>query len=291
MLKIDSNTLNCILIGFIIAVLLIMFVRMTSKRNKEDMYFIDRDLSPRYRFDDMKYQRARCDSESLVDSEDKSTKSTITDDTASKAETKSSISEEIQESQENILLPVEKEKERPKKLYEPKQYCDLNEMEDMNHRLVRDVVVGRRFQQGEKQHEFSKDEVDNYFLEFQNFNDKVNYSSQNRCDMVEKLAQDRTHNNELINKQGLTIGDVFDGMTKDQLEKMKQCKYPNCVQPAHYDNLTQRQYYVDREGTKGATYSNFNARYETDNENNGGKFFNDIEAHDTGMLSNMAYKL
>jgi hypothetical protein len=282
MFKLDTNSLNCILFGFIIGVIIVLFVRMMNTEKKENMYFGERDLSERYRFDKQNYYMPKCNKEESLAND---TKSTITDDTASKSNKKK---EDI-EGEEIVLMPVETEK-KPK-LITATQHCDLNEMEDMNHRLVRDVVVGRKFQQGEKQQEFSNEEIDNYFLQHQDFNDKINYSSQNRCDMVEKLAQDRTHNTELVNKQGVTISEVFDGLTKDQLEKMKQCKHPNCVQPSHYDTLTQRQYYFDREGTNGATYSNYNTRYETDNVNNGGKYYDDIEAHDEQLSHSMAYKL
>ena len=125
---------------------------------------------------------------------------------------------------------------------------------------------------------------------YQNFDDKVNYSSRNRCDVVEQLAQDRTHNTELIDKKGLTIGDIFDGLTRDQVTQMKQCKNPDCIQPSKYDNLTQRQYYVDNEKSNNATFSNYQTKYETDNVNNGGKFYNDIEAHDEMLSTSLMLK-
>lgn len=275
MFNLDANSLNCILFGVIIAIIIVLFVRMMNRGKKENMYFRDVNLSSRHQFDKQHYVIPKCDG--IQSSFEK--KSLKTNDTVSKSDI---------ESKETVLLRDEK-KEKKETNTGPLN-CDLNEMEDMDHRLIRDVVVGKKYQQGEKQHEFSRDEIDDYFLQYQDFNDKINYSSQNRCDMVEKIAQDRTHNTELINKQGVTISEVFDGLTKDQLEKMKQCKYPNCVQPSHYDNLTQREYYFDREGTNGATYSNYNTRYETDNVNNGGKYYDDIEAHDDQLLHAMAYK-
>jgi hypothetical protein len=271
MLNIDSNTLNCILLGIIIAIVAILFFKIMKRKNlmQENMHVKENDPKALNKFDAINNATAECDSEN--------TQSTVTDSNSSS--TNSSQTEPKKEKQK------EKKKEE-----QPTKYCDLNEMEDMDHRLIRDVVVGKKYQQGDKQEIFGREEIDNYFLQYQDFDDKINYSSRNRCDMVEKLAQDRTHNTELVNKQGLTIGDVFDGLTRDQIEKMKQCKNPNCIEPSKYDVLTQRQYYFDREDTHGATYSNYNTRYETDEVNNGGKFYDDIEAHDETLMQAMAYK-
>jgi hypothetical protein len=268
MFNIDSKTLNCVLFGIIITIIIILFVRMLNNK-KEGLNIVkDEEITVKHKFDEIKKNTPTCNI--VVDSE---SKSTMTDD----SETVSSLEETVPTKKKSLIKP-------------PPQYCDTNEHENINERLIRDIVIGKKLQQGEKQHEFSKNEVDNYFDQFQDFNQKINYSSQNRCDMVEKIAQDRTQNTEFVNKQGLTIGEVFDGMTKDQLDDIKKCKYPNCVIPAKYDNLTQRQMYMDREHSVGGTYTNYQNRYETDNVNNGGKFYDDIEAHDEDLMNSMALK-
>jgi hypothetical protein len=284
MFNIESNTLNTILIGVIIAILIILFFKVFNVGSKqENLYVKENETSAKHKFDDIRNPMPKCNGN------DTDTASTETTETTSTNSDLTANAKKVIESEENLILPIEKEAKR--NIFDAKQYCDLNEMEDMDHRLIRDVVVGRKYQQGDKQHEFSKDEVDNYFLQQQDFDDKVNFSSRNTCDPVAKLAQDRTHNTELVNKQGLTIGDVFDGLTRDQVQQYKKCKNPGCVIPAQYDDITQRQYYFDRNDSPGATYSNYTTRYETDGVNNGGKFYEDIEAHDQNLLNKLAYKM
>lgn len=255
---------------------------MFNKQRQENLNFKENEIPSAHRFDDLRNPIPKCNGDE-VDNESDSEIEEEQESVTKKNNKKVSIKENESDKQK-VILPQERKEE----ILDSRRYCDLNEMEDNNHRLIRDVVVGRKYQQGDKQHKFDNDEIDNYFLQYQDFNDKVNYSSRNTCDAVDKIAQDRTHNTELVNKQGMTIGDFFDGLTRDEVQKFKQCKNPGCVIPSKYDNITQRQYYFDREGTAGTTYSNFTTRYETDGVNNGGKFYNDIEAHDSQLLDRLA---
>lgn len=281
MFNIESNILNTILIGVIIAILIILFYKIFNKGQKqENLYFKENDIKGLHKIDDIHNPMPKCKSSS-------DTTSTISSQSTNTQKTDNTSTNSTQSNKESVILPIEKKNK--KYMLDDKQYCDLNEMEDMDHRLIRDIIVGKKYQQEDKQHEFSKEEVDNYFLQFQDFDDKVNFSSRNTCDPVAKLAQDRTNNTELVNKQGMTIGDIFDGLTRDQIQQYKKCKNPGCIIPAQYDNITQRQYYFDRNDTSGATYSNYTTKYETDGVNNGGKFYNDIEAHDEKLLDRLAY--
>jgi hypothetical protein len=163
---------------------------------------------------------------------------------------------------------------------------DTNELEDDNTMLARDIVVGRKLQQEIPQEDFTRDEIDGYFDDQMNFHDKVNFSSQNTHDVVEKMGEDRLDNSELIKNQGKTIGEIFDNYTKNELENTKKCKNPGCVIPGGYDDLMQRQVYKDN---NSETFANFHTRYETDGVNNGGKFFDNIEGNDRDSMEFMSY--
>lgn len=162
--------------------------------------------------------------------------------------------------------------------------CNTNEYENINERLIRDVVIGKRFQQGEKQSNFDNSEILAYQSGYLDFDLNVNNSSRNREDPVEKIAEARTaFRNETLGQQGQTISDVYDGIINDQAYKMKNCKYPGCVIPGTFDELSQRQNYNDDNN-----FSNYHTKYETDNENNGGKWYGNVEGFDENMSIGMA---
>lgn len=224
--ELNSKTLNSVLVGFIIALVIVMIVK-NIKYNKEH--------------------------------------NTI--------------------SEKSIIVPVEKEN---KNVVEQKKCSfkyDTNELEDDNTMLARDIVVGRKLQQETQQEEFSKEEIDGYFNDHMNFYDKVNFDSNNNHDIVEQIGEDRLDNTELAKNQGKTIGEIFDNYTKKQNETIKKCKNPQCIIPGIYDDLTQNNMYKDSSNT----YANFHTRYETDNVNNGGKFFDDIEGNDSENSEFMSY--
>lgn len=236
-LNIDSKTLNCVLIGFIIAILVIIVVNYVQKKNAKEC-LVDTD------FDNIKNKVPKC----------------------------------------GVQVPVEK-KQVKTKLEKPQRFCEPNEIEDLDTRLARDIVIGRQLQQEIPQEEFTRDEVDAYLSDNLDFNEKINHSSQNRCDMVEQIGEDRLQNSELTKNQGKTIGEIFDGYMKDETDKIKKCKNTGCVVPGGYDDVMKRQVYKDT----NETYANFHTRYETDGVNNGGKFFDSIEGHDVESLSYMSY--
>lgn len=301
MFDINGDTLNCVLMGLILAVIIILVVKIFKGKtklplidNKENMNmdFAARDPQANYRFDDRKMRLPKCKNQDLtVDSSDESSEDSETQTKESKStqSTQSSESGDI-ESEEKMDLPVEHRIKRDL-IAPPPDFCNTNELENMDHRLMRDIVIGRKYQQGEKQHDFSNKEVDNYFIQYQDFDNKVNNSSRNTCDVVARIAEERTaHNSELTNHQGQTIGEVFDGLTRDRLDRMKECKNPGCVQPGNFDNLTQRQFYTDGDNANSTAYSLYHTKYETDDVNNGGKFYDDIEAHDENFFFEMKVK-
>jgi hypothetical protein len=257
MFNIDSKTLNCVLLGIIIVFIIIFLVKNTKNKIEEN---IGVNMGEN------------------IGEEEKKTVENINEEKQN-----DDTNSDIDKDEDEIILPFEREKQYD--LVSDYQNCNFNEMEDMNHRLIRDIVIGKKYQQEEKQQEFTRKDIDNYFLQYQDFNDKINYSSQNKEDVVEKIAEERTKNAELFNKQNKTISKIFDGMTQDQLDNIKKCKYQECILPSQYDNLTQSKYYLDK-NINNFVFSDYETRYETDNVNNGGKYYDDIEAHDENLMNN-----
>ncbi len=75
MLNIDSNTLNSILLAIIIAIVIIIFIKMTKSGKKENMHVKENDIDSRHKFDHIINPKPNCDGEE--------TQSTITSNTSS----------------------------------------------------------------------------------------------------------------------------------------------------------------------------------------------------------------
>lgn len=148
--------------------------------------------------------------------------------------------------------------------------CASNELDNIDSKLIRDIVIGRKLQRQEKQTSFDDKEIQKYFDNQQDLYNRTNFNTQNVNDVVEEIAKDRTNNNELNNNNGKTIAEVYDNFTTNNV-----CKFKDCIIPSQIDDITKRQYYMD-ENTNNQSYSNFNTRYETDTVNNGGKFYDNI---------------
>jgi hypothetical protein len=272
MINIDSETLNSILFGLIIAIVIILIVKMIrdNDSSKEQLHYKVGGEQSERRFDDMVNKTPSCN-------------------LSNKAQGPSEIESDEEASVDTAEMPVE----RPvvKNLVQPpKRYCDLNEIEERDHALRRDIVIGRKLQQGDKRDTFDDREIKEYQNQVFRAEDNLNYSSRNTVCSTDRLNEIFTaHNNELTNEKGQTIADVFDGLTKNQLREMAQCKNPGCMLPGGYDELQQRKVYMDAENTTLPTYLNYHTRYETDGVNNGGKFGDmDISGHDNTLSGHMA---
>lgn len=111
----------------------------------------------------------------------------------------------------------------PKKAYKRcNDNCDINEYEDNDAKLIRDVVIGRKYQQSEPISEFTNNDVEKYYSDYIDFDNKINYSSKNRYDMVEKLAQARANNTDLTQYQGKTIAELYDDLIDDSIVNNKK---------------------------------------------------------------------
>ena len=266
MINIDSSTINSVLFGLIIAVVIILLINMFKKNDsKENLTYKSEGEMNKNRFDDIMNARPKC----------------------ALSDTSSSGSLDVKSNDTNEIMP--KQNEDPKTLITPpKRFCDLNVLESKDDTLRRDIVLGRKLQQGEKQQTFDDMEIREYQNQVLRAEDNLNYSSRNTICSNDKLNEIFTsQNNELTNEKGQTIADVFDGLTKNELREMAQCKNPGCIIPSSYDELQQRKIYMDNENTMMPAFLNYNTRYETDGVNNGGKF-GDIYGHDETLSSYLA---
>jgi len=227
---INTNTLNSVLLGLIIAIVILLIVKVTGIAQKDPEYMNTNSSVRENHFDNVRNPVPTC-----------------------------SVS----------------------------KYCDLNVLEDRDSTLRRDIVIGRKLQQGDKKDEFDDVEIKEYQSQFLDFDNKVNNTSRNELGPIEKLNDMFTsHNNELANLGDGTIGEFFDGLTRTQADNMKKCKNVGCVQESNYDELTHRQYYLDNDAT---SFTNYQVRYETDNVSNGGFFYDKIEGNDTQNSQNMIW--
>lgn len=170
------------------------------------------------------------------------------------------------------------------------QGCNLNEMEDENDALRRDTVIGKKNQQQVERGTFDDEYIKQYQNNFFNTEDNFNYSSKNIISSTDKINEIvATNNNEMSNLNGKTIANIFDGLTKNELRNVANCKNEGCVLPSSFDNIQQRKIYVDNTKTTMPVYLNYNTRYETDDVNNGGKFGDmDIFGHDNTLSPYLA---
>jgi len=256
----NINKLNCVLLVLIVGMIIIMIIKIVNKHTKsaEYMNIKEEQVIPQV-------SQQKTDTSSVNSSTETQINSTNT------AFTK-------QPQVQREILP---------------QFCNANEMEDNNHRLIRDIVMGKKLEQPETQHSFSNAEIKNYQSDFLDFDNKINYNSSNNVNPIDKLNElYTTNNNEITAERGQNISDVFDGLTKNEVEKMKLCKYQNCIIPGKNDAVQNMQYYTCGEDKNRELFLNDFNRYEfdEDNVNNGGSFYNNIQGNDMNMIMNPVYR-
>lgn len=170
--------------------------------------------------------------------------------------------------------------------------CPIQETDYENDRYIKEFVLGGKFNCGTKAEEpksFSRQEIKDYQDEVFGFNNNVNKSSSEGVDVVDKLNEIYTsRNNELDGNTGKKISEVFDRLTQNAIDRKKQCANPDCIIPPELDNQYRNGFYTEN-ANMGKTYTRYNLRYETDDVNNGGKFYNDVEASDSEFESNLAW--
>lgn len=172
------------------------------------------------------------------------------------------------------------------KIAESKRRCPVDDMEDEMNRYMKDVILRNRMTCTDNA-QFSNDEVLDYQNKFFGFNDKVNHSSSNEVDMVDKLNEIYTSdNNEMTHYEGKKISDIFNNLTQNNLNKQKSCPGGNCLVPPHVEAQHHDSSYKSK-SHDGHSFSKFHWKYETDSVNNGGKFYDDIEGSDSEFEGNL----
>lgn len=115
---------------------------------------------------------------------------------------------------------------RPKKkvtFSKPPKYCSLNELETSDLALARDIVIGKKYQQPQKESSFSNKEILKYQNQVFSAEDNFNYSSRNAITAGDRLNEIFvTCGNELNNEEGKNVSDVFDSLMKNNFESMKK---------------------------------------------------------------------
>lgn len=111
------------------------------------------------------------------------------------------------------------------------------------------------------------------------FVDKINKSSSGGVDTLDKINAIKVNG---TNQTGQTISSIYDELTRNDLKKFN-CVNDNCIIPPKKINLINNDgneiYYLN-DGHAGKKYTKYEKRYEFDTVNNGGKFYNNIEATD-----------
>jgi len=286
----NQNILNCILIGVLLAIILIIIIKMfgsngLSYQARESMKSLpsttyDDTINPGYvSFDDDRATRMR----KYMEAEQR-TNVRVSEEQSRVSGEQARVSAE----QERVYVSEEQTNDKRACSYDDIS-CDPSEYEDGNTRLIRDLIVGRKLQQPDKKSSFDNDDIKAYQSAFFDFDNAVNNTTRNNVDQIAEMITAK--NNEEIGDKGKTIGEIYDGLTQSGIERIKQCKYPKCIiPPSDRDNITNRNYYLDSGNGEQPVFTDYQFRYETDNVNTGGKFYDDIEGYDGTNGDNLVWK-
>jgi hypothetical protein len=161
--------------------------------------------------------------------------------------------------------------------------CPINKMNDETDRYIKEIVLGGKFLCDKQPEQIVKD-IDEYQNEFLSFGDVVNRSSDEKVDTVDKINELYTsQNNEMSNLKGKRIADVFNDLTQNKCGETDKCLIKPII-----DRQIRMGYYLEDSGA-GKYYTNYNWKYENDNVNNGGKFYDNIEASDSNFQPALAW--
>jgi len=152
---------------------------------------------------------------------------------------------------------------------------------------IQQFVMGAgRVCQSDNNSENSED-LQSFQNNFFSFPEQINKSTREGITEVDRInALQTSRNNELNRCTGEKISDIYDNLVKSDCEQIKQCKNLGCVIPPSIDQMTQSTTY-SKQNANGNAFTRYDVMFETDNVNNGGKFYNDIEAFDSMSESNL----
>jgi hypothetical protein len=169
--------------------------------------------------------------------------------------------------------------------------CPLKGTPYENDRYIREFVLEGKYNcvDNPEKNNFTRAEIIDYQNNMLDFNDKINGSSSNGVDVVDKLNELYTgRNTSTTGYQGQTIASVYNGLTQSIIDKKKKCVNPNCLLPPKIDNGTKTALYSD--SAQFGKYLKHGLMYEDDNVNNGSKFYNGIEATDSEFEPNLMWE-
>lgn len=133
----------------------------------------------------------------------------------------------------------------------------------------------------------NSEDLQSYQNNFFSFPEQINKSTREGITEVDRInAMQTARNNELNRCTGEKISDIYDNLVKSDCEQIKQCKNPGCVIQPQIDEISQSTMY-QKQNANGNTFARYDVMFETDNVNNGGKFYNDIEAFDSMSEHNL----
>lgn len=152
-----------------------------------------------------------------------------------------------------------------------------------------------------EQTEFTRKDIQDYQNNFFGFYDKINYNTNQEEDVVDKLNElNVVHGNEF--GVGGKISDLYNKLTQNvytapvppngkicsdiQPNVIKDNILNNNLVNPHVDIEFHNGYYTN-DAHDGSYISNYSWKYKNDNVNNGGKFYNNIEATDNDIYPQM----
>ena len=163
--------------------------------------------------------------------------------------------------------------------------------EDSRIQYMKDFVLGGKFKDtdivennAEADFSYSANDLNDYQNNFFSFDEKINKSTRDNVDPVDKINEMRMDDVVV----GEKISDVYNNLTQGDLDQKKTCINKNCLLPPLFDNHQKSSIYVTQSDT-GNFFSNYDWKYEYDGVNNGGKFFDNIEAEDGKNEHNMMW--
>lgn len=204
----------------------------------------------------------------------------------------SQSNENISKKEETQITHEKQKSNEPTKtetVGETKGPIDLN---IYNDNYIKDFVLGGKFKCGDVEQEvrpYSSDDIFNYQDRFFSFGDKINRSSEEGVDPVDKINEFQHVRNSEVVKGEESIAQIYDNLTQGVLDKKKNCVNQGCLLPPQMDAQFKTGVYQGSgmgsymgDNNAGKFYENYHWKYEDDNVNNGGKFYDDVEAENTG---------
>lgn len=166
-----------------------------------------------------------------------------------------------------------------------KPKCPVEQMDEDIKSYMDDVINRNVEDYNGKSRNCTSELSDENILEYQDnffgFNDKLNLNSSNVVDVVDKLNEIHTSdNNEMTHYEGKKISDVFNGLTQSDLNKNNSLDLPK-------DNAQHHSSEYKSKSHGGESFSKYHWKYDSDTVNNGGKFYDDIEGSDSEYEDNM----